>query len=466
MSSFYSDAPSFQQHSTQCSTGPTYAAGDLEEQFETIGPDPGQINRSGFARTGDTVMSSSVSTGQAATDEEQAEDQQEFFFSLLLNSQRRRMDEQRCCLNNGNSMSNNATVTTVANGVHPINSVGTAGPANTYPASSSVPLHLDQVSEEAFFDLIEGVQGDRMDDQRASLPIFPGLRPGPGLSLCENNSTSIGAAANSVSALSRGNPARASTGSSGASDGLPEPIGSHVQSRTFHPAGSTSTAATSTEFCGRNSSATGNNSMAPRDLDDEFLDMIFRLQSSTRINDQRSNLPDPLSRANTWDESCASSASVVNRSGSETTRFSLPSSLAALSLSGRSNNGDSGSSTMTVTSVGTAAGAGGGAGSFNRPNAPTVPDEDFFALIQRVQSTRLDEQRCNPPPAVALSRVSVHSNQLPDSTTVQSCSSPTLSASSTAACGAPATLHKSSSHSSTSRRRRGSWRRLSSNANR
>ncbi|CAL8279281.1 unnamed protein product [Merluccius merluccius] len=27
------------------------------------------------------------------------------------------------------------------------------------------------------------------------------------------------------------------------------------------------------------------------------------------------------------------------------------------------------------------------------PHAPTVPDEDFFSLIQRVQAKRMDEQR-------------------------------------------------------------------------
>lgn len=32
----------------------------------------------------------------------------------------------------------------------------------------------------------------------------------------------------------------------------------------------------------------------------------------------------------------------------------------------------------------------------SRP-APTVPDEDFFSLIQKVQSSRLDEQRTQAP---------------------------------------------------------------------
>lgn len=31
------------------------------------------------------------------------------------------------------------------------------------------------------------------------------------------------------------------------------------------------------------------------------------------------------------------------------------------------------------------------------PHAPTVPDEDFFSLIQRVQAKRMDEQRVHLP---------------------------------------------------------------------
>ena len=33
----------------------------------------------------------------------------------------------------------------------------------------------------------------------------------------------------------------------------------------------------------------------------------------------------------------------------------------------------------------------------NNPPAPTVPDDDFFSLIQRIQSNRLDEQRVSMP---------------------------------------------------------------------
>ena len=31
------------------------------------------------------------------------------------------------------------------------------------------------------------------------------------------------------------------------------------------------------------------------------------------------------------------------------------------------------------------------------PNAPTVPDEDFFGLILRLQSNRMDDQRSSGP---------------------------------------------------------------------
>lgn len=31
------------------------------------------------------------------------------------------------------------------------------------------------------------------------------------------------------------------------------------------------------------------------------------------------------------------------------------------------------------------------------PRGPTVPDEDFFSLIQRVQAKRMDEQRVDLP---------------------------------------------------------------------
>ncbi|KER18146.1 hypothetical protein T265_16264, partial [Opisthorchis viverrini] len=86
-----------------------------------------------------------------------------------------------------------------------------------------------------------------------------------------------------------------------------------------------------------------------------------------------------------------------------------------------------------------------------RHSAPTVPDEDFFALIQRVQATRLDEQRCNPP---------VNINR--------SDSSPHVEPPNTAPTTLPANSNNSgnSSQKSTknpSRRPGGSWRRLSSN---
>ena len=35
------------------------------------------------------------------------------------------------------------------------------------------------------------------------------------------------------------------------------------------------------------------------------------------------------------------------------------------------------------------------------PPAPTVPDEDFFSLIQRLQSERIEDQRSTLPPSKA-----------------------------------------------------------------
>lgn len=80
--------------------------------------------------------------------------------------------------------------------------------------------------------------------------------------------------------------------------------------------------------------------------DDRFFEMLMRTQSS-RIEEQRSSLPHRASAA-------AAVAAVV----------AAP--------------------PPPVPSAG---------GDPRRPRAPTVPDEDFFSLIQRMQSNRLDEQR-------------------------------------------------------------------------
>ncbi|TPP59289.1 G-protein-signaling modulator 2 [Fasciola gigantica] len=475
MSTFYSSAPSFQRHSMQRASGSAPNSGDLEDQLESIGPDPGQPTHLELTRNSDTLSPSSVPSGLSVTDEEQAEDQQEFFFSLLLNSQARRMDEQRCCLSDNITSSTASQTLAAPNNTRSLSPTSAAvGTTVPYPStsSSSVPLHLDQVSEEAFFDLIEGVQGDRMDDQRAHLPTFPGLRPGPDLSSCNNitpgtetTAVEVGSLCPATSSFARDAPARTSVGSSGASDGLPEPVLASAWSRALRSSGPTSR---ETKRMTASNSTTGT-----RDLDDEFLEMILRLQSATRINDQRSNLPDPLSRAQTWDDCrspsvpTASHAPTVSHSQSQASRCSLSVAQISTSTSGLNHN-TSGSSSATVVSNGD----GMSTGSFNRPCAPTVPDEDFFALIQRVQSTRLDEQRCNPPPAVSSSHTSNsafdsrQSNPTTNGMAQRGGSLLPSSASSATVPTSSVTIHKSSSQSSGSRRRVGSWRRLSSNTNR
>ncbi|CAH8508127.1 unnamed protein product [Dicrocoelium dendriticum] len=363
MASFYSNTPAFRPHPMQPTSRTN--SNDIEEQLESIGT----ANPSNPPSQAYHLPNGSDASVQAAatTEEEQAEDPQECFYSLLLTSQSRRMDEQRCQLRAAPvSLSCNRRS-------EPVEAAEQSG--------STASMHAEAVPDEALFDLIEGVQGDRMNDQRASLPAFPGLRAGRSLQLFDGGS------------LGNVHGAMLTSTGSGASDGLPEP--SSTRSLRTHGLRENSTGNEST-----------NNHGTIRELDDEFLDMILHLQTSTRINDQRSNLPDPLYR------------------DSATQRYSL---------------------TIGVTTTDECCSVPDrpASGSFSRPTAATVPDEDFFALIQRVQSTRLDEQRCNPPAPVP--RPDVPPNE-PEP-------SPPLS--------------RSDSKSSSGSRRRGtSWRRLAPNQNR
>ncbi|OON18476.1 hypothetical protein X801_05669 [Opisthorchis viverrini] len=338
MTNFYSNAPTFQRHSTQRRESSNHSE-DLEDQLENIEA----IGRANSDR------GNAETTSTAAEEEEQADDSQEFF-SLLLASQSRRMDEQRCFLR-----------------------------ATSVTQSAITSNGQSQA------------MGDRMDDQRASLPAFPGLRAGPGLQLLESSSLSN---IHGVMFTSTG---------SGASDGLPEPQSRPFSVTRFQRATSSAAAASGT----------------PLEPDAEFLDMILRLQTSTRIDDQRSSLPDPLLRVR--DE--------TTTRGPNSTSQPLGSHL--------DSSGDACNHNQAIHA--------------GRHSAPTVPDEDFFALIQRVQATRLDEQRCNPP---------VNINR--------SDSSPHVEPPNTAPTTLPANSNNSgnSSQKSTknpSRRPGGSWRRLSSN---
>ncbi|KAF5401113.1 G-protein-signaling modulator 2 [Paragonimus heterotremus] len=397
MANFYFDAPVFRHHSTQ-PIEPTDGT-DIEEQLESIGTANQLNDRPPVQSTNSELPSVPETSSAVVTEEEQAEDPQECFFSLLLTSQSRRMDEQRCCLRTTtppSSSSGSSGTSTAITGAQANASMYTnlnERSARTVVTTSGRP-HLDPVSDEALFDLIEGVQGDRMDDQRASLPAFPGLRAGPGLQLFENSRSSLGNLQHNLM--------RASSGS-GASDGLPEPWHDHspLTVPALQRAASVALA----------SSSNG----TPRELDDEFLEMILRLQTATRIDDQRSNLPDPLCRIR------------------EDAHLPVPVS-----------------QTNTDHENGTGPQPGETGAQHNRPTAPTVPDEDFFALIHRVQSTRLDEQRCNPPSGSSVLPVTESQLQTAATTTGSS------------TC-APASSGKLPANNS--RRRVGSWRRSSTNQN-
>ena len=87
-------------------------------------------------------------------------------------------------------------------------------------------------------------------------------------------------------------------------------------------------------------------------LDESFIEMLIKCQG-TRIEEQRSSLP-----------------------GTELNGIPSDSKMTEKDISGNAN-----SSSRMAQSL----------------EAPTVPDEDFFNLIQRLQSTRLEEQRANLP---------------------------------------------------------------------
>uniref|UniRef100_A0A3Q0KUB3 G-protein signalling modulator, putative n=3 Tax=Schistosoma mansoni TaxID=6183 RepID=A0A3Q0KUB3_SCHMA len=416
MVEFYLSAPSFRPSLSQQIDIPNLQ--DIEGNLESI-ESMSQMNRnsnlssenldSGNAYNTVGTSSSAVTVAAASlVEEERSVDQQEMFFSLLLESQSRRMDEQRCYLR------------TTGQGTPPIQSIETsnAEESNNVQLSSGNPRHTPDydnsslrnqigTNEEAFFDLIEGVQGARMNDQRANLSVFPGLRSGPGLHLLDNNNDRYFGSTSSVFKST----------SSCASDGLPEPRLRNNSSNNDDVTGvfdhnsttTTTVPATRASYGGGETGRAvvrggvgstvagsdvdtrgrrGHIVSSTGDLDDEFLEMIFRIQTCTRINDQRTNLPDPLTQVQSHTNPTHHNND--NGEGSREIRQPISTSEATTSNSHREL-------TLYTSS-----------GAFNnltnRYSVPAVLDNeddgdanDLFALIQRVQSTRLDEQRCHPP---------------------------------------------------------------------
>ncbi|CAH8430158.1 unnamed protein product [Heterobilharzia americana] len=412
MVEFYLSTPAFRPNLSQQTD--LSNLGDIEENFESI-ESMSQMNRNPNLPNNDLAYNSNIDSGNTHTttttttttttgtstvtatatpaataslvEEGRLVDQQEMFFSLLLESQSRRMDEQRCYLRSsqdtGTIQSTDETVTTNS----PQEFIHIQSSENFYHTpddNNNSPLQSHQLgaNEEAFFDLIEGVQGDRMNDQRANLSVFPGLRSGPGLHFFEGGNRYFGSTNSMFKSTS-----------SGASDGLPEPklFSSNSESVT----GLLSDATCCMQKAGSSSGGGEGGTRGRRghivvsstgggggggDLDDEFLEMIFRIQTCTRINDQRSNLPDPLSQLH------SQTNPTNHQSDNGNTTHITSQTVVTVSNSHRELISYTSSDVITCNLT-------------NRCSAPAILDDndDLFALIQRVQSTRLDEQRCYPP---------------------------------------------------------------------
>lgn len=88
--------------------------------------------------------------------EENLSPEDDGFFDLLTKFQGRRIDEQRCSLKSLNEQSSSDK----ENG-------------ENKPPKKTTQVHTPEANE--FLDMIAGIQGSRMNDQRATLPQFPGL---------------------------------------------------------------------------------------------------------------------------------------------------------------------------------------------------------------------------------------------------------------------------------------------------
>ncbi|KAK4473133.1 hypothetical protein MN116_004317 [Schistosoma mekongi] len=423
MVEFYLSAPAFRPNLSQQIDIPNL--GDIEGNLESIESMP-QMNRmnpnlsnenvdSGNAHntattSATTACSSTVAvTAASLVEEERSVDQQETFFSLLLESQSRRMDEQRCYLRTSQGTPPTQSTETTSS-TQELSTIHLLSANSNHMSDNDNSSLRNQIgtNEEAFFDLIEGVQGDRMNDQRANLSVFPGLRSGPGLHILDNSNTNTTLTNNRY--FGSTNSVFKST-SSCASDGLPEPKFYSTSSNSGGVTGfltdNSTVAAVSSTRTGSGDGVTrvgGSNAGNPHgrrgqlvsstgDLDDEFLEMIFRIQTCTRINDQRSNLPDPLSQSiqshvNPPTYNCSNVSGQDSRGNGQSTRTAT--STVTTTIASNSHR----ELTLYTSSSGATSN-----NSANRCSAPAIlnDDDDLFALIQRVQSTRLDEQRCHPP---------------------------------------------------------------------
>ena len=190
------------------------------------------------------------------------------------------------------------------------------------------------------FDLIEGIQGRRMEEQRAELPPVRrhNTTNGPG-------SLSLASGRNPSSRESNLNPQAPSSSSR-----LPMTANSNRASLDHPPVSSRRQVSSTSRQMSLDTSA-----VAP---DDDFFEMLMRCQGS-RLEDQRSTLPVTAEEDETDLHASSASTSHLKRSS------------------------------QVVMSGGNTPPSG--------VKGATVPDEDFFSLILRVQSGRIDDQRTQLP---------------------------------------------------------------------
>jgi len=286
------------------------------------------------------------------------------------------------------------------------------------------------LDEEDFFDFISRFQSKRMDDQRCSLAVpalqnpptsksggvqlpqqppsnsAPARKPGPGATPARSESMKSkpskpggisrsaseahasgpaslvgGGAANvhrQMSAGTGGGGGAGRGGGGGQKDSeLLEMIG-NVQSNRLneqraavpflpglHATRGGGNGKQPAEILQRLSVATNNEENFP---DESFFEMLMKCQGS-RLEEQRSSLPN--------EENQAPNGAAVGASAGPNPHHNMPHKQP-------STDGDAGVPQPPSMPA-------------PPPHAPTVPDEDFFSLIQRLQAGRLEDQRASLP---------------------------------------------------------------------
>ena len=297
------------------------------------------------------------------------------FLDLLAQFQCKRMDDQRCSFDprfdqenqmpkqssnssmasQGSKVSNTSRQTTSTTGSRagllsrsissPVYGMAVAA-ANghhnhrTGPERENSNVPSRESGRDDLFDLIEGIQGRRMDEQRADLPPLRRVNTtnGPGsLALARERNSSRDSNFNRV----------------------PSSSTSATSSKHVTTARASADSVTTKRPAARSSRQMSLDTAAI-DPDDDFFEMIMRCQGS-RLEDQRSNLP------TTTEEDEASELVAASSSSSLLKRSSQCAVL-------------SGGNTPPTDMEGA-----------------TVPDEDFFSLIMKVQSGRIDDQRSQLP---------------------------------------------------------------------